>query len=130
MCWKNILFKLRYYGLYLSFGILTTLINLYVYKICLYLGLHYIIAAIMAFIISVFFAFVTNRKYIFKTSHSVVHDLRGFFLARFLTLTINVGGLMLLVQLFGFGKMYSQIFMNGIIVVLNYLLSKYLVFGS
>lgn len=130
MCWKNIFCKLRCYGLYISFGVLTTLINLYVYKICLYLGLHYIIAAIMAFIISVFFAFVTNRKYIFKTSHSVVHDLQGFFLARFLTLTINVGGLMLLVQLFGFGKMYSQIFMNGIIVVLNYLLSKYLVFGS
>lgn len=54
--------------MYLVFGVLTTVVNIVVYYVvadCL--KINYLIANIAAWFLSVLFAYVTNRKYVFES---------------------------------------------------------------
>ncbi|MEH7495748.1 GtrA family protein, partial [Neobacillus niacini] len=55
--------------MYLLFGILTTVINILCYVFLReYLHIEYILSTTIAWIISVVFAFLTNKKYVFKSN--------------------------------------------------------------
>ena len=52
--------------LYLFFGGCTTLVNIIVYYICSRMGLRTSLSTVIAWALSVLFAYVTNRKFVFK----------------------------------------------------------------
>ncbi|MDS1029676.1 GtrA family protein [Bacillota bacterium LX-D] len=114
---------------YLVFGVLTTVINIVSYKICLDLNLDYRVSAFLAFILAVAFAFVTNRKYVFVGQASIWQEAAAFLGVRILTFLVNLVGLIFLVQFLQIDKFISQILINVVIIVLNYVLSKYFVFN-
>lgn len=47
-------------------GVSNTIIGYAVYSLCIALGMHYIIANLIGFLISVFNAFIWSHKYVFK----------------------------------------------------------------
>jgi putative flippase GtrA len=92
------------------------------------IGINYIISSIVSFIISVMFAFVTNRRYVFKANLSFFKDMIKFYFARVFTLIFNIVALILAVQVFKFDEFISQIFLTVIIITVNYILSKWIIF--
>lgn len=119
---------------YLIFGGLTTLINLAVFNY-LYIFMHitsYQVATIVAWVISVVFAFVTNKSYVFRTkttsSTQYLHELLIFFFYRSLSLLIDFAILKI-----GIDCLHSNVFLiklidNLVVIIINYVFSKIFIF--
>ena len=95
---KGLLKKYKEIVLYLIFGVLTTLISLVTYFLLtnsllipsnpIYLQ----IANIISWIISVTFAYFTNRKYVFNSKNSKLKEITKFYTSRILNIRfINYG---------------------------------------
>ncbi len=124
---------------YLIFGVLTTLVSLITKWGLLYTildptnSLELQIAIIISWICSVSFAYVTNRLYVFKSKNKgILKEIVSFFGARLLTLGIEMFIMWLFVT---YLKMNSDIMVfiwtiatQFIIIVLNYIFSKLIVF--
>ena len=61
---------------YIVFGVLTTLMNILIYQVLSMAGVTTLISNGIAWILSVLFAYVTNRKYVFD-SHSESSEYSG-----------------------------------------------------
>lgn len=126
--------------LYIFFGVGTAAID-YITEIFLYNTLPFhdhtlivITANSVSFVLSVIFAFVTNKRYVFKSKSQSGRELRKevlrFFLARFFSFSFSLVGMVILVDNFGVKNEISKIALSVFVVILNYLFSKLLIFPS
>lgn len=119
---------------YLIFGVLTTFVNLIVYALCTKLfSINYMISNIIAWILSVLFAYITNKKYVFKSkcdsNKKVVYEIFQFFKYRVLSFIIcDMLLLCLFVELLNMNDMIAKVIIQVVVIVLNYLFSKLFVF--
>lgn len=120
--------KWIHYSSYLFIGGLTTLLNLSVYKVLLLMQIDYRLAVSIAVALSVLFAFAFNRKYVFASRGNFKKEMFLFFLARGFAFLVNYVGLVLLVEKAHMDEFWGQVLMNLIIIVMNYVLSRFLVF--
>lgn len=116
--------------LYLVFGVLTTAINILTYS-----GLYYkfhienLPANVISWIISVTFAFATNRLWVFKSREkNYLSEAAAFFGCRALTGFADAVLMYLAVDCMDFEGAVVKIFVNIIVIILNYIFSKALVF--
>ena len=121
--------------LYFVFGVLTTVVNLISFYIFAeILQIETIPATIWAWVVAVAFAFITNRLYVFestaKTHAAILREAILFFIARLVTLGIEVFIMWLSVDVCGQNKLIWKVFCNIITIVVNYALSKAVVFSS
>lgn len=119
--------------MYLFFGVVTTIINLIVYYIFnIWLGVNVGISTTIAFICSVIFAYITNKLYVFesktKTVKEVVNEMIKFFSARIFTYFVDLFLMILFVDKLNFNSLLCKILVNGLVIIINYLLSKLIVF--
>lgn len=120
--------------LYLMFGVLTTLVSLAVYFICttLFLDVEDVVelqlANIISWLVSVLFAYVTNRKYVFKSHGKVGQEMVKFYLSRMGTLGADMLLMYLLVTVGNIRDGIAKVVVQGIVIVANYILGKLLVF--
>lgn len=136
--------KLREMVVYLFFGVLTTLINWVIYTLLTSaLGMNgceegsgrYLlignVSNAVAWIVSVLFAFFTNKHYVFQSkatrANGAWKEFVLFVSARVLSLLIFDLGLYTLL-LFVLPHQLDKILMNVLVVVFNYLASKLVVF--
>ena len=118
---------------YLIFGVLTTLVNYIVYLPCLYiLNLSAAVSNVIAWIVAVAFAYLTNKPFVFG-SHDWSMKTVGPELVKFLSCRIGSGVLetlilMVTVDLLGWSGFWWKLFTQVLVVVLNYIGSKLLVF--
>ena len=115
---------------YLIFGILTTLVNIVVYTFCKdVLQIQYLISNAIAWIVSVLFAYFTNRKYVFESHNSlIINELVKFIGARVSTGIMDMLLMWLFVDVLSMQSMISKIIVNVVVVILNYIFSKLFVF--
>ena len=115
---------------YLIFGVLTTLVNIVVYFMASnLLGINYLISNFLAWFISVLFAYITNRAYVFEsTSSQFIKEAIKFFGSRLTTGLIDMGLMWLLVSFTPIDDILIKILVNIIVIVLNYIFSKLFVF--
>ncbi len=115
---------------YLIFGILTTLVNIVVYSFCNdVLQIQYLISNAIAWILSVLFAYFTNRKYVFGSHNSsFINELVKFIGARVSTGIMDMLLMWLFVDVLSMQSMISKIIVNVGVVILNYVFSKLFVF--
>ncbi len=115
---------------YLIFGVLTTLVNIVVYYIfadCF--NVQYMISNLFAWFLSVLFAYITNRKYVFESkSESIFTEMVKFFGSRITTGVLDMVFMWLLISVLLFNGMISKIIVNVLVVIANYILSKLVVF--
>lgn len=124
---------------YLIIGGLTTLVNLIVKWIMLYTFLssedavHIQIAICTSWIVSCIFAYITNRKFVFKSKvKNITKEIFSFFSTRLLTLGFEMIIMYIFVSLLNMNSdlwifiwtIVSQI----IVIILNYVFSKFFVF--
>ncbi|SFL10941.1 Putative flippase GtrA (transmembrane translocase of bactoprenol-linked glucose) [Paenibacillus sp. 1_12] len=126
--------KSTHIGLYVFFGVLTTGINIICYTLLANIfSVNYIAATSIAWIISVLFAFVTNKLYVFKNWNNKTGFLKEmvlFILLRSSSYLVDAGTMIIFVEILAVNDVLSKIMINFIIVVLNYILSKHVVFKA
>jgi putative flippase GtrA len=122
---------------YLIVGGLTTFIGLIVYFLCVstflnpYNALQLQIANLLSWILAVSFAYFTNRKYVFKSNnHVVLEEVTLFVMSRAATLLVDMGCMFFAVTVYDINDKIAKIFAQIIIIIANYLLSKYFVFHN
>ena len=120
---------------YLFFGILTTIVNFLVY-FPLYNWLHWpaVLCNFLAWVVAVAFAFVTNKPFVFKSNdwslHTLVPELSKFVGCRIGSGLIETGMIWLCVDILAFNGNIIKVLVSVIVVVLNYVGSKWLVFNK
>lgn len=137
--------QLQELAMYLIFGVLTTAVNWAVYLLITWaLGLRqtlpgstpYLIISnigqIVGWVLSVLFAFVTNKRYVFR-SHSenrkgVWRELGLFVSARVASLLLFDLGLFTVLQLCGMNDKWDKLLMNVLVIVFNYVASRFVIF--
>lgn len=126
----NLLNKYREILLYAFFGVLTTLINIFVFFLMRdFLNSSIVISNTIAWLLSVLFAFVTNKKWVFESKNNQrLKEMVHFYLARIATLLIETIVLYILIDLMLINDTISKVFSNIIVIVLNYVFSKMFVF--
>lgn len=129
---KELIYKNKEILLYLIFGVLTTVVNIVVYYISAeLLDIHYLISNALAWFLSVLFAYITNRKYVFNShNENIIKEMISFFGSRLATGVLDMTLMWALVNYHLLNDMISKIVVNVIVIVLNYVLSKLVVFKS
>lgn len=134
---KELLIKYEEVIRYLIIGVLTTVVSLATYYILTFtvldpkVSIQLQITNIISWIVSVTFAYFTNRKYVFKLKEKKnIKEASKFYLSRLSTLLLD----MLLMQIFvirlKFNDKVIKLIVQFVVIVLNYVLSKFLVFKS
>ncbi len=120
---------------YLIIGILTTIVSLASYYLLTFTILNpnnafeLQLANIISWILSVLFAYITNRKYVFSsTNKNIKKELSKFISSRFTTLLIDMGLMALLVTILNFNDKLVKLIVQIIVIALNYIFSKLFVF--
>ena len=130
---KDMLEKYKSILMYLFFGVCTTGINISVYWLFYtLLSLPNVISTILSWIISVLFAYITNKLWVFE-SHSLdkqvlLHEIPTFFGARLLSGVIDLGIMFMFVDILFFPAMVVKIISNVFVVIFNYIASKLVIF--
>lgn len=120
---------------YLIVGVLTTLVSLISYYLLTFTildpnnAIKLQIANIISWILSVAFAYITNRKYVFESkNNNIKKELSKFVTSRITTLIIDMALMALFVTILKFNDKIIKIIVQIIIIVLNYIFSKIFVF--
>ena len=117
---------------YIIFGGLTTLISIIVYTVCILAGLGVVAANTVSTIVAISFAFCVNKIWVFESKDMSVtttrKELVKFLVGRGATYLIETGMLFALVEFMGLHPIICKYFTQAVIIVLNYLVSKFLVF--
>lgn len=118
---------------YVFFGILTTLLNLFTFWLLNYLLLFSVVlSTCIAWFIAVTFVYITNKKYVFHSTKkgffNIVKELFSLYICRLGTGFLDVIIMYVFVIKLNFDGMIIKILSNILIIVLNFIASKYLVF--
>lgn len=118
--------------LYITFGAATTAVNIAAYSVCYnLLSVPNLNANIIAWVLSVAFACVTNRIWVFESTargFAAVKETAEFFGGRLLTGILDSALMYTFVDRLGFNGDYTKIAVNIAVIILNYIISKLWVF--
>ena len=116
--------------MYLIFGILTTVVNIVVYFIASnVLNINYLISNATAWFLSVLFAYVTNKLYVFESSSKeFIKEIVAFFSSRLATGILDMFLMWLFVTVASLNDVVVKIFVNILVIIMNYIFSKLFVF--
>ena len=132
---------------YVVFGILTTLVNLISFCLLklLFGDENYLWVNVLSWLIAVIFAYITNKLWVFGSKNwelgIVKREAAAFFFARLLSLGIEEAGLYFFVDVLDFGEwninflalnftglIISKLIIQIIVIISNYIFSKFLIF--
>ena len=119
---------------YAIFGILTTIINIVVYLFFAHiLKKEVILSTLAAWFLSVLFAYVTNRKWVFHsgvlTFSNIIREAVAFFICRLATGIADILIMFIFVNIFHFNDLFIKIISNIAVIILNYVASKWIIFN-
>ena len=119
--------------LYVFFGGCTTLINIISYFACRELmHLPVVPADVLAWLVSVIFAYVTNKLFVFESKSwrlmLVLKEGAAFLAARVFSLGVDVAMLYVTVTVLGWWELPMKVLANVVVIVINYIFSKWIIF--
>lgn len=132
---KELCIKYKEFLVYAFFGVCTTLINWGSYYLC-YNIFHIpnVAATIIAWILAVIFAFITNKIWVFDSKSfkkSVVfRELLTFFVSRIATGVLDVAIMYFAVDAFAMNSTVWKLISNVLVIIINYVLSKLVIFKN
>ena len=120
---------------YLFFGGCTTLVNLGLFAVLKGpLEIDYRISNFFSVAVAICFAFVVNKFFVFQSRTSSVSEtfkeFYRFVLGRLVTMAVEVGGVPFCVEILHQPEMIAKLETQVIVTVVNYFISKFLVFKS
>lgn len=121
--------------LYLFFGALSTFMNIIVYALLAnVLKINYMISNIIAWVLSVIFAYLTNKLYVFesktKGKKELLKEITSFFIARVLSLLLDVAVMYIGISVLHFNDIFIKVLSNVFVIIANYFMSKIFIFRN
>ncbi len=119
--------------LYLFFGICTTIVNIITYYLSAHiLSLSVILSTCLAWLVSVIFAYITNKWWVFESKSlclkAVIQEFLSFTGCRLFTGACDLLIMLIFVGSLGMDDLFVKIASNILAVVLNYIFSKMIIF--
>lgn len=130
---KNIYLRYKEQIDYLFWGVLTTVVNWIVYfPLTNLLHVNPYAANVIAWIAAVTFAFITNRTFVFhsekKKPGEIVKEAALFYAGRLASLGMEEILFYICIDLLHFNENVVKIISNVLVIILNYVISKLIVF--
>lgn len=146
---NKIITKYKQGIVYIIFGVFTTLVNLIAFLTLEHVfgdvDSGYVVYNAIAWIVSVVFAYITNKLYVFESKSwapkIVIKESAQFLLARAFSFLVEEFGLILMVEVLNFaeysldlkiitlsGATVAKIILAVIVVIMNYFFSKFIIF--
>lgn len=121
---------------YLIVGALTTVVSLcsyYIFSRVLNIEntIYFLIANTLSWILSVAFAYITNKLFVFNSKEcgrGAIKEMFRFVSSRLLTYFIDLIMMIVMVKLIHFNNDLAKLLVQVVVLILNYILSKLLVF--
>ena len=114
--------------LYLFFGGLAFLLNVFLFTVFINIKIDELIANIIAWIITVLFAYITNTIWVFSAKPKLMKQLLiqifQFFSGRVVTLIIEEVMLLVFITILGINAMLIKFIAQIVVIVGNYIISK------
>lgn len=119
--------------LYLFFGGLAFVVSISTFGVFnVTMNINELLANILSWIITVLFAFFTNRIWVFDSKTDTVNEfikqMVAFFGGRVVTLVIEEAILLVFITIMGLNSMLIKIIAQVVVIVLNYIISKLWIF--
>ena len=130
---KNLWEKYKELFFYGVFGVGATVINVASYHILeRTVGLPYLVANIIAWILAFIFAFITNKLFVFESRSwdraVAIKEFSGFLSARLLTGVLDTFLMWFFVSIIRLDDTLSKIIINILVIIINYIASKFFIF--
>ena len=130
---ENLLKKYKSFLMYGIFGVLTTIVNLVVYNLCYYkAGMNNTVSNVIAWILAVAFAYITNKLWVFESKSWKMSVLRrevtAFVSCRLATGIMDILIMYICVDILGWHAMLMKLSSNVLVIILNYIFSKLIIF--
>jgi len=117
------------------FGVLTTILNYVSYiiftRVC---NLEIFTSNLLAWVLSVIFAFITNKIIVFQSKKfeikTLIKEGTSFAVARILSLLLDMLILYIMVDIMGINDLVVKIISNIVVIIVNYILSKFIIFRN
>lgn len=118
---------------YLIFGFLAFVLNYILYFVFAdAASMHYMVATVLSWVLTVVFAYWTNRTFVFKSQNkgtaSVVREFVSFIGARVATEVLEIVLMYVMVTLLSINDKISKLVCQVIVILANYVLSKIWIF--
>lgn len=118
---------------YLVFGVITTLVNIISYVLLTKVfHIDYKLATTIAWLLSVFFAFITNKLYVFnsKSFHfkTLSKEFLSFIFFRLLSYLVDLAMMIVMVEWLKTDDFFAKVLANVVVVILNFFASKFFIF--
>ena len=132
---NNLFRKYRELIFYVIVGVATTAVSLGVYYGLVFtlldpnVGWQLQVANVVSWIASVTFAYFTNRKYVFLSKNpNMIAEAASFYASRLGTLVLDMGIMFATVTALHWNDKIMKLVVQVIVLVANYVISKFLVF--
>ena len=129
---KTLLKKYRELILYLIFGVLTTLVNYISWWLLEPFFASSTIPVTAAWLISVLFAYLTNRRFVFESKvtggKALAAEMLSFFAARVLSGVLDLCFMWVFADWLRFDSRLVKLISNVFVVIFNYIASKLVIF--
>ncbi len=130
---KALLEQYKEIVLYLFFGGLTTLVNIVSYFVCTDIfNIYYLAATAISWALSVAFAYVTNRTWVFASKkhglEAILREIVMFVSCRLLSGAMDMAIMFIGVSIIGIPDSITKFLTQILVVVLNYIFSKVFIF--
>ncbi|MDO4942266.1 MAG: GtrA family protein [Lachnospiraceae bacterium] len=120
---------------YLIMGVLTTVVSLASYYACVLTFLNpndavqLQAANVISWVVSATFAYLTNRRFVFESKNqNIIKEASAFYLSRLGTLVMDMMIMFVTVTVFRMNDKIAKLIVQVIVVIANYVLSKFFVF--
>lgn len=118
---------------YLFFGVCTTVVNFIIYFACTKIfDLNYLVSNALAWVGAVAFAYVTNRIWVFQSKtrdlHGIFREITTFVSCRVFSGVVDMLIMFIGVDLMNMSDSLTKLATQVMVVVLNYIFSKLIIF--
>ena len=119
--------------LYLSFGVLSTIVNIVPYVVCTRnLNIEFLISNWIAWIAAVLFAYITNKFFVFESKKTnikfLIKEFSSFVSCRILSGITEMILMYIMISLMSLNDFIVKIITNIVVVILNFIFSKLIIF--
>lgn len=111
---------------YIFFGGCSTIVNLTSFYILRQLNVNLNVANIMSIILAILFAYIVNSKFVFRKNNT--KSFIKFIVVRVITMAVEIGAVWFLVESVHINEMIVKIIVQFVVVILNYIFSRFFVF--
>ena len=129
----NLIKKYKSFITFGLFGVLTTVVNIVTYNLCyVHAGMSNNLSNVVAWILAVTFAYLTNKVWVFESKSWAWEVLRrevpAFVSCRLATGVMDLVIMYISVDLMHWNAMVMKLLSNVLVILLNYIFSKLVIF--